>query len=81
MESRYKKSPDGTITLTLTFKPTGDLYDQETALQIGLQEAGRIMMEEAIKSLDTNGEPIVVGNVRHTSRGLEKKTIKRRLGK
>ena len=81
MESTYKKSSDGTITLTLTFKPEGDLYDQETALQIGLQEVGRVIMEEAIKSFDTNGEPIVVGNVRHTSRGLEKKVIKRRLGK
>jgi hypothetical protein len=81
MESTYTKSSDGTITLTLKFKPEGDLMDQETALQLGLQEAGRVMMEEAIKSLDTNGKPIVVSNERHTSRGAEKKHIKRPLGK
>lgn len=67
--------------MTLKFKPEGDLMDQETALQIGLQEAGRVLMEEAIKSLDTNGDPIIVDNERHTSRGLEKKAIKRPLGR
>jgi hypothetical protein len=81
MERTYTKSSDGTITLTLKFKPEGDMMDQETALQIGLQEAGRVMMEEVIKSFDTNGAPIVVDNERHTSRGLEKKLTKQPLGK
>jgi len=77
MESTYKKAADGTVTITTTFKPEGDLMDQETALQIGLQEAGRIAMLEVIKELDTTGEPIVVSNERYTSRGAEKKHIKR----
>jgi hypothetical protein len=77
MESTIKKAADGTVTITTTFKPQGDLLDQETALQIGLQEAGRLALQEAIKELDTNGEPIVVTNERYTSRGLEKKRIKR----
>lgn len=80
MESTYKKAADGTVTITTTFKPEGDLMDQETAIQIGLQEAGRIAMLEAIKALDTNGEPIVVANERYSSRGLEKKRIKRSSG-
>lgn len=41
MESTYKKAADGTVT---SFKPEGDLMDQETAFQIGLQEAGRLAM-------------------------------------
>lgn len=77
MESTYKKAADGTVTITTIFKPEGDLMDQETALQIGLQAAGRLAMQEAIKEMDTNGEPIVVSNERYTSRGVEKKTIKR----
>lgn len=77
MESTYQKGPDGTVVITLTFKPEGDLMDQETALQLGLQEAGRIAMEEAIKELDADGRPIVVSNERYTSRGQEKKDIKR----
>jgi len=77
METTYKKAADGTVTITTTFKPEGDLLDQETALQIGLQAAGRISMLEAIKELDSDGRPIVVANERHTSRGLEKKRIKR----
>lgn len=77
MESTYKKGEDGTVTLTITFKPQGDLMDQETALQVGLQEAGRLAMEESIKELDTDGRPIVVSNERYTSRGQEKKSIKR----
>lgn len=77
MESTYKKSADGTVTITMTFKPEGDLMDQETALQIGLQEAGRIAIQEAIKELDADGRPLVVSNERYTSRGMEKKVIKR----
>jgi hypothetical protein len=73
MESTIKKAADGTVTITTTFKPQGDLLDQETALQIELQEAGRLALVEAIKELDTNREPIVVTNERYTSRGLEKK--------
>ena len=80
METTYKKAADGTVTITTTFKPEGDLMDQETALQIGLQEAGRIAMQEAIKDLDTDGRPIVVANERYTSRGTEKKLTKRSSG-
>jgi hypothetical protein len=80
METTYKKAADGTVTITTTFKPEGDLMDQETALQIGLQEAGRIAMQEAIKDLDTDGRPIVVANDRYTSRGKEKKRTKRSSG-
>jgi hypothetical protein len=80
METTYKKAADGTVTITTTFKPEGDLMDQETALQIGLQEAGRIAMQEAIKDLDTDGRPIVVANDRYTSRGTEKKLTKRSSG-
>lgn len=71
MESTYKKAADGTVTIT-TFKPEGDLMDQETALQIGLHEAGRLAMLEAIKDLDTDGRPIVISNEGYTSRGAEK---------
>lgn len=80
METTYKKAADGTVTITTTFKPEGDLMDQETALQIGLQEAGRIAMQEAIKEMDTDGRPIVVANTRYTSRGVEKKRTKRSSG-
>lgn len=81
MESTYKKDADGTITITTKFKPDGDLMDQETALQIGLQEAGRLVMLEAMKGLDTDGRPIVHANERYTSRGLEKKLTKRPSGR
>jgi hypothetical protein len=77
MESTYKKAADGTVTVTTIFKPEGDLMDQETALQIGFQEAARLALQEAIKDMDTDGRPIVVGNERYTSRGAEKKHIKR----
>lgn len=36
METLSKKSTDGTVTTTTTFKPQGDLMDQEAALQIVL---------------------------------------------
>jgi len=54
MESTIKKAADGTVTITNTFKLEGNLMHQETALQIGLQGAGRIAMLEAIKNLDTD---------------------------
>jgi hypothetical protein len=51
MESTIKKAADSTVTITTTFKPQGDLLDQETALQIGLHEAGRLALLEAIIEL------------------------------
>lgn len=81
MESTIKKAADGTITVTTTYKPQGDILEQETALQIGFHEAARLVLAESIKDLDTNGEAIVVANERYTSRGLEKKHIKRPLGR
>ena len=81
MESTVKKSADGTVTITTRYKPHGDLMDQETALQLGLQEAARLALQEAIKELDSNGAPIVVANERYTSRGLEKKRTKRPSGR
>jgi hypothetical protein len=72
MESTYQKSTASTVMITLTFKPEGDLMDQETALQVGLQEAGRVVMKEAIKELDTDGRPIMVSNEGYKSRGQEK---------
>lgn len=80
MESSYNKAPDGTVTLTVTFKLEGNLSDQETALQGYLNEAGRLALMETIKELDTDGRPIVVNNERYTSRGQEKKRSKRSLG-
>ena len=81
MESTIKRESDGSLTITTRIKPEGDLMDQETALQIGLQEAGRLAMLEVLKGLDTDGRPIVVSNERHTSRGQEKKPIKRPSGR
>lgn len=81
MESTFKKLSDGTIVVTTTFKPSGDLMMQEEALVVGLQEVGRVLMQESLKSLDTDGRPIVVSNARHTSRGEEKKRTRRRLGR
>ncbi|MCH7559721.1 MAG: ISKra4 family transposase [Planctomycetes bacterium] len=56
------------VTVQFTVKLTGSMLDDEQALQRSLNEAGQIAMQPMLKQFDTNGEPIRVGDVKHTVR-------------
>lgn len=55
------------------------MLEQEEQIAAAVAEVGRLATELSLKGFDTNGEPLIVENVKHTSRGQEKKHS-RRLG-
>lgn len=69
---------DGSVSITLNIKPHGSMLEQEEQIASGVAEVGRLATELSLKGFDTDGHPIIVDNVKHTSRGEEKKLSRRR---
>jgi len=81
MAAQYKLESDGSISITMNIKPEGSMLEQEEQIAKAVAEVGRLATEFSLKSFDTDGRPILVDNVKHTSRGAEKKLFKRRMEK
>ena len=81
MRPQHKIEPDGSVTITMNLKTEGSMLEQEEQIAAALAEVGQLATSISLKKFDTDGRPIVVGNVKHTSRGEEKKTIRRPTGK
>ena len=81
MKAEHKIEKDGSISITLNIKAEGSMLQQEEQIAEAIAEAGRIATAYSLRQFDTDGRPIVVNNVKHTSRGQEKKTTKRPTGK
>lgn len=69
---------DGSVSITLNIKPQGSMLEQEEQIASAVSEVGRLATELSLKGFDTDGQPIIVDNVKHTSRGEEKKISRRR---
>ena len=78
MAAQYKLEPDGSISITLNIKPQGSMLEQEEQIAEAVAEVGRLATVLSLNSFDTDGQPVIVSNVKHTSRGQEKKTFRRR---
>lgn len=76
MAAQYKLETDGSISITLNLKPEGSMLEQEEQIAAAVAEVGRLATELSLKGFDTSGQPLIVDNVRHTSRGEEKKLSK-----
>ncbi len=76
--AQYKLEKDGSISIMLNIKPTGSMLEQEEQIAAAVAEVGRLATELSLKGFDTDGQAIIVDNVKHTSRGEEKKHFKRR---
>ena len=76
MDAQYKIGTDGSISITVNIKPEGSMLEQEEQIAAAVAEAGRLATMLSLKGFDTNGDPLVSDNVRFTSKGSEKKTIK-----
>lgn len=81
MKSTYERERDGSLSVTVNFTPSGSFLEQEEQIAEALKEAGRLATKLGLESFDTTGAPIVVSNEKHTSRGSEKKSTRRRTGK
>jgi len=62
-----------TVKLTLELKLSGSMLEMEGAIQHALNEAGMLMTGEALKRFDTDGSPIVLGDVKWSTKGLQPK--------
>jgi hypothetical protein len=81
MAAHYKKEADGSISITMNIQPTGSMLEQEEQIAAAVAEVGKLATSLSLKSFDTDGRPIVVDNVKHTSRGEEKKHFRRHTAK
>ena len=70
MPAQLIEQKDNTLTIQLTVKLTGQMLDDEQALQHALNKAGQTAMAPMIKQFDTNGEPIRVHGVKHTVKNV-----------
>jgi replicative DNA helicase len=71
MRAQHKTEADGSVTISMNLKTEGSMLEQEEQIAVALAEIGRLATSISV----------VVGNVKHTSRGEEKKTTKRPTGK
>ena len=58
------------ITLQVTVPFNRSMINSEIAIQSALNEAGCVATAELLKQFDTDGSPVVMGNVKMTSMGL-----------
>lgn len=66
MPAQLIEQKDNALTIQFTVKLTGQMLDDEQALQQAINEAGQAAMGPMIKQFDTNGEKIRVNGVKHT---------------
>lgn len=81
MAAHYKKESDGSISIMMNIKPTGSMLEKEDQIAQAVAEMGKLATALSLESFDTYGRPVIVENVKHTSRGKEKKLSKRRTAK
>ena len=81
MEVKIKKQTKDKIVLEVEIDLKGSMLEMEENILVALNKVGNVVTGEALSKFDTNGEPIRVGKVKHTSKGKEKKSTKRRTEK
>lgn len=67
------KQSSESITLEITINFNRSMLNSEQEIQSALSEAGNIATGALLKQFDTDGSPIVMGNVKMTSMGLASK--------
>ena len=66
MTATLVKHDGDQVTIQFTVTLTGQMLNDERALQDSLNAAGQIAMGPMLEQFDTQGEPIRVGQVKHT---------------
>jgi len=75
------QNPDGSITVSVTFKLTGSMLEMENSILDAVNEVGCIGTKEALKQFDTNGMPLIREGSKWTSRNKDSKTYQTPYGK
>lgn len=74
MGARIVKQNGGKLTIEVDLELNGSMLSQEEAIQVALNEAGKLATLQALQNFDTNGNPIEVKERRMTSKGRKKKS-------
>lgn len=74
MPSSVSSVKDGVVTITLQVELDSSMMDTEEAIEDVLNETGRLLTEEALKNLDTDGTPISQSKRLWYSKGRSNKT-------
>lgn len=77
MEVKIKQQTKDKLVLELEIDLKGSMLEMEENILKALNSAGNLATGEALNKFDTNGEAIRVGGIKHTSKGIEKKSTKR----
>lgn len=67
------KQTNESITLQVTIALNRSMLDSENAIQEAVNEMGSVATGELLKTFDTEGEDIVLGAIKMTSKGLSNK--------
>ena len=81
MAIQVTKEKDGSYTLTMNVHLEGSLLHMEEQIAASLNKLGSQLTGQALQVLDTDGAAIVSDNIKYTSKGLQKKSIKPLMGK
>ncbi len=73
MSARIVKNKGGKLTIEVDMELNGNMLSQEEAIQVALNEAGKLATRTALENFDTDGKPIVVKGQRLTTKGAKKK--------
>lgn len=73
MSARIIKKNGGKLTIEVDMNLSGDMLSQEEAIQIALNEAGKLATTTALESFDTNGQAIELKGKQLSSKKQKKK--------
>ena len=73
MSARIVKQNGGKLTIEIDLDLNGSMLSQEEAIQVALNEAGKLATRQALTTFDTDGAPIEIKGKRLTSKGVKKK--------
>lgn len=74
MPSKIVSSTQDRVTLQIEVPLKGTMLEMEAQIQHELNQAGVLVTGEALSRFDTDGAPLVMGKVKWTSKGQERKS-------
>jgi len=73
MSARIVKKNGSKVTIEIDMELNGNMLSQEEAIQLALNEAGKLATRTAIENFDTDGRSIVRKGKSLSSKGKKKK--------
>lgn len=74
MQPTIIREENGSLTISINLHLQGTMLEQEEQIRQAVNSVGRTATGCALQSFDTNGTPIELNGVRHTSKKPQKKS-------